>query len=71
MHGLYEKVQAAADKIRSVWKRSPHAGVILFRLVHEDLEIKRHWLNHVLDRYRDQLDQFIVISDHGIRVRHS
>jgi purine-nucleoside phosphorylase len=29
MHGLYEKVQAAADKIRSVWKRAPHAGIIL------------------------------------------
>src|SRR3954469_10540407 len=29
MHGLYEKVQAAADKIRSVWKRQPHAGIIL------------------------------------------
>ena len=29
MHGLYEKVQAAADKIRAVWKRPPHAGIIL------------------------------------------
>lgn len=29
MHGLYEKIQAAADKIRSVWKRAPHAGIIL------------------------------------------
>ena len=29
MHGLYEKVQAAAAKIRSVWKRAPHAGIIL------------------------------------------
>jgi predicted nuclease of predicted toxin-antitoxin system len=52
-------------------RRLPHAGVILFRLKHEDLEIKRHWLNHVLDHYADQLDQFIVISDHGIRIRHS
>jgi purine-nucleoside phosphorylase len=29
MHGLYEKVQDAAAKIRSVWKRAPHAGIIL------------------------------------------
>ena len=29
MHGLYDKVQAAAAKIRSVWKRQPHAGIIL------------------------------------------
>ena len=29
MHGLYEKVQAAAEKIRSVWKRPPHAGIIV------------------------------------------
>ena len=29
MLGLYDKVQAAAAKIRSVWKRQPHAGIIL------------------------------------------
>jgi purine-nucleoside phosphorylase len=29
MHGLYDKVQQAAEKIRSVWKGAPHAGVIL------------------------------------------
>ncbi|HEX5105401.1 MAG TPA: purine-nucleoside phosphorylase [Pirellulaceae bacterium] len=29
MQGLYEKVEAAAQTIRSVWKTSPHAGVIL------------------------------------------
>ena len=29
MLGIYDKVQAAADKIRSVWKRTPHAGIIL------------------------------------------
>jgi predicted nuclease of predicted toxin-antitoxin system len=52
-------------------RRLPHAGVILFRLVHEDIEIKRHWLSYVLTHYRDQLDQFIVISDHGIRIRRT
>jgi purine-nucleoside phosphorylase len=29
MHGLYEKVQQAVEKIRSVWKGTPHAGIIL------------------------------------------
>ncbi len=29
MHGLYEKIEAAVAKIRSVWKDTPHAGVIL------------------------------------------
>lgn len=29
MLGIYDKVQAAAAKIRSVWKRTPHAGIIL------------------------------------------
>jgi purine-nucleoside phosphorylase len=29
MHGLYEKIEAAVSKIRSVWKGTPHAGVIL------------------------------------------
>ncbi|MBC7856763.1 MAG: purine-nucleoside phosphorylase, partial [Pirellulaceae bacterium] len=29
MLGLHDKIQSAADKIRSVWKRSPHAGIIL------------------------------------------
>jgi purine-nucleoside phosphorylase len=29
MHGLYDDVQAAVAKIRSVWQAKPHAGVIL------------------------------------------
>ena len=29
MLGLYEKVQEAATTIRSTWKRTPHAGIIL------------------------------------------
>ncbi|MDX1947728.1 MAG: purine-nucleoside phosphorylase [Pirellulaceae bacterium] len=29
MHGLYDKVQEAAAKIRSVWPKTPHAGIIL------------------------------------------
>jgi purine-nucleoside phosphorylase len=29
MHGVYEKVQQAVEKIRTVWKGTPHAGIIL------------------------------------------
>lgn len=29
MHGLYDKVQAAAEHIRAAWKGTPHAGIIL------------------------------------------
>jgi predicted nuclease of predicted toxin-antitoxin system len=29
----------------------PHAGVILFQLAHNDLEIKRHWLYQGLNHY--------------------
>jgi purine-nucleoside phosphorylase len=29
MHGLYEKIEAAASFIRKAWKGTPHAGVIL------------------------------------------
>jgi purine-nucleoside phosphorylase len=29
MHGLYEKVEAAAAFIRQAWKGTPHAGIIL------------------------------------------
>jgi purine-nucleoside phosphorylase len=29
MHGLFEKVQQAVEKIRTVWKGTPHAGIIL------------------------------------------
>ena len=29
MHGLYDKVQQAVEKIRTIWKGTPHAGIIL------------------------------------------
>ncbi len=47
----------------------PHAGVILFRLGAEDLATKVTWLERVVTDYSAQLDQFIVVSDRGIRVR--
>jgi predicted nuclease of predicted toxin-antitoxin system len=48
-----------------------HAGVILFRLAEQDITVKQHWLSHVLHTYADQLDQFLVITRRGVRVRRS
>jgi predicted nuclease of predicted toxin-antitoxin system len=52
-------------------RQLPHAGVILFRLADEELSIKQDWLVWLLSHYSDQLNQFIVISDRGIRIRRS
>jgi predicted nuclease of predicted toxin-antitoxin system len=50
--------------------RQPHAGVILFRLGDfAELELKIERLDHVLDQYADQLDQFIVVTRQTVRVR--
>lgn len=50
-------------------RQLPHAGVILFRLGAEDLAIKVRWLDYAITRYADRLDQFMVITERGIRVR--
>jgi predicted nuclease of predicted toxin-antitoxin system len=49
--------------------RLPHAGIILFRLGSEDLQIKLAWLEYVLTAYSDRLTEFIVVNERGIRVR--
>ena len=50
-------------------RRLPHAGVILFRLGKEDMATKAAWLTYVLDTHASSLDQFILVTDHGIRIR--
>lgn len=52
-------------------QRVAHAGVILFRLKSEDLSSKCAWLDRVLEQFPEQLDQFLVISDSGVRIRRS
>ena len=47
----------------------PHAGVILFRLRNEDVPTKIRRLDHVLAYYTEQLDQFLVVTQHSVRVR--
>jgi predicted nuclease of predicted toxin-antitoxin system len=46
-----------------------HAGVILFRLGDETLANKIAWLERVLADHADQLHQFIVVTERGVRVR--
>ena len=52
-------------------QRLAHTGVIHFRLGKEDIPTKIGWLEHVLNEYDDQLDQFLVVTDRGVRVRRS
>jgi predicted nuclease of predicted toxin-antitoxin system len=54
-----------------VRRRLPHAGVILFRLQTVDLRSKERWLQKALDDYADQLQEFLVVSERGIRIRRS
>ncbi len=51
-------------------RRQPHAGVIYFRLgEYAELSTKVERLDHVLTYYADQLDQFLVVTEHRVRVR--
>jgi predicted nuclease of predicted toxin-antitoxin system len=50
--------------------RHPHCGVILFRHIRSgDLTTKQNRLLFVLEQYKDQLDQFIVVTGQLVRVR--
>jgi predicted nuclease of predicted toxin-antitoxin system len=50
-------------------RRLAHSGVILFRLEEEPIEVKKAWLDRVTRDFADLLNEFIVITDNGIRVR--
>jgi predicted nuclease of predicted toxin-antitoxin system len=49
--------------------RLPHSGVILFRVGYLTIDRRIELLRATLADYVDQLNQFIVISAQGIRVR--
>ncbi len=49
----------------------PHAGVIFFRLPAATVESKIGWLQRLFSDYADQLDQFIIVSQTGVRVRRT
>ena len=46
-----------------------HSGVILFRLGSEPIETKAAWLRYVLNHYPEHLNNFIVVTENGVRVR--
>lgn len=50
-------------------ERLPHCGVIFFRLRVQSVSAKIVWLRQILTDYADQLDQFLVVSERGVRVR--
>jgi predicted nuclease of predicted toxin-antitoxin system len=52
-------------------QRLAHSGVIFFRLQTVDLDSKLYWLNRVLTSYSDQLKEFVVVTEHGVRVRRT
>ena len=47
----------------------PHSGIILFRMGSESVQTKAAWLEYVLTHYDEQLREFIVITERGVRVR--
>jgi predicted nuclease of predicted toxin-antitoxin system len=52
--------------------RQPHAGVIYLRLGEDaELATKVERLEHVLTNHADELDQFLVVSLHRVRVRRA
>lgn len=49
----------------------PHGGVILFRLGSAALAPKRARLEYVIRNHAADIHQFLVIGDHGVRIRRS
>ena len=50
--------------------KQPHTGVIYLRLgSYTELSIKIARLDHVLTHYQTQIDQFLVVTLHRVRVR--
>ncbi len=54
-----------------VSERRVHAGVIYFRLTSTLLRLRLDRLDYVLTHHPHQLDQFLVVTDHSVRVRRS
>ena len=52
-------------------QRLAHYGVILFRLGAETLPVKTRWLGDVLSKHAQDLRDFVVITDRGVRVRRT
>ena len=51
--------------------RQPHAGILYFRLSHTRLSLRVARLQYILAHHSHQFDQFIVVSDHDVRIRQA
>ena len=49
-------------------QKLPHAGVIYFRLRTTALATKLERLEYVLTHHADELDQFLRVTEHSVRV---
>lgn len=49
----------------------PHVGIILFRVKAATFAVSRDRLDFVLTNYRDHLDQLLVVTLRGVRVRRA
>lgn len=59
-----------ADFGELVFRRlRPHSGVLFLRLPPMELHRKIVLLNRALSEYADRLDQFVVVTVRGVRVR--
>jgi predicted nuclease of predicted toxin-antitoxin system len=47
----------------------PHAGIILSLLDQENRSVKLAWLEYVLAWHAEDLTHFVVVTEHGVRVR--
>jgi predicted nuclease of predicted toxin-antitoxin system len=49
--------------------RQPHSGVIYLRLDTVLFEVRARRIDEVLATYRDELDQFLVVTEDSVRIR--
>lgn len=52
-------------------RRLQHTGILLMRLPGASLQTKRDRLMHLLTNYTAHLNQFVVVTERGVRVRHT
>lgn len=52
-------------------RRLAHRGVVLFRIKSHALRLACESLDRALAQFPEELDQFVVVSDAGIRIRRT
>jgi predicted nuclease of predicted toxin-antitoxin system len=50
-------------------RRLQHTGILLMRLPGAALQTKEKRLTYLLTHYQDQLHEFVVVTERGVRVR--